>query len=292
MAVGNTTRASLADSQNIVIDSARIVREYEGTWMRTTETHKLPKGTGKDWDEVDLAALTAQDIDEDTVLDNPQQISDSIFRVEPAMIGIQTIMTKKAQYQTSPVVYAKIGKLAQNAMQRKKNDAYLTLLQSGATTASPGAGATLTRGHVSAAKFNITSNTTEGSVGRVYGVLHGFQLKDLYDEITAGIGTYPIPSGMTEAQFKSGMIGECDGVTLYEDGNITIDGSADAQGGIHTKEAVVYVQGFEPRTYTRERPDIGGGADEMFMYDDFQFGERSAGNWLMLVYSDATAPTS
>ena len=30
----------------------------------------------------------------------------------------------------------------------------------------------------------------------------------------------------------------------------------------------------------------------LYLYDEYAYGERSAGNWLFEVYSDATAPTS
>ena len=52
------------------------------------------------------------------------------------------------------------------------------------------------------------------------------------------------------------------------------------------------VQGRSPRTATVRREDIGGGATVVYLYDEYAYGERSAGNWLFEVYSDATAPTS
>lgn len=292
MATGITTTGALADSLPTVIHAARIVREYEGTFMRVTENHTLPEGTGLTYNEIDLAALSAQDITETTILDNPQQLSDSLLSITPTVIGIQTIVTDRTMRRISKATVAKMGVLGQNAIQRKKNDGYLTLIQSGATTASPGAGASWTIGHVEAAKFNATSNATEGSMGAIYAVHHGFALKDLVDEITGGVGTYPIASGMTEDVFKKGMVGMAVGVTFFEDGNITIDSSSDAYGAVHPREAVLHIQGHSPRTETRRRPEIGGGADEMFMYDEDEFGERSSGNWLYAMLCDATAPTS
>ncbi len=55
-----TTTGSLADSRQLIIDSARITREFEGVFMRTTDAQKLPEGTGLDWNEISLAALTGQ----------------------------------------------------------------------------------------------------------------------------------------------------------------------------------------------------------------------------------------
>ena len=45
-------------------------------------------------------------------------------------------------------------------------------------------------------------------------------------------------------------------------------------------------------TETQRDPAFGGGADELFMTDEYIFAERSAGNWAYAHLSDATAPTS
>ena len=42
MAVTDT--GSLADSKQLIIDSARIVREYEGVWSRTCDVQRLEIG--------------------------------------------------------------------------------------------------------------------------------------------------------------------------------------------------------------------------------------------------------
>ena len=79
-------------------------------------------------------------------------------------------------------------------MARKQDEDYLALFSGFATTSSPGSGNPVSFGHISAAVKNCTSNTTEPSAGdEIFGVLHGFQIKDIQDEIQAGIGTYNIP---------------------------------------------------------------------------------------------------
>ena len=82
------------------------------------------------------------------------------------------------------------------------------------------------------------------------------------------------------------------GAQTYEDGNITIDGGDDAKGGVFAQEGIVLVQGRAAWILTKERPEIGGGATSVYHYDEYAYGERSSGNWLYEIYSDATAPTS
>ena len=291
MAVGNTTTGSLADSLQLIIDSARLTREFEGVFMRTTETHTLEENTGLSWEEITVGQLAAQNITENTVLDNAQQYSDSLFTLTPAITGLTTIVTDRTYRRVSSKTVAAMGPAAQNAIQRKKDEDYLTVID-GFTTSLAGAGTTLTSGHIAAAARRIRSNATEPGVGEIYTVLHGFQLKDIQDELAAGVGTYTVPTGLTEDVFRRGFMGSLFGTNVFEDGNITVDGSDDAKGGVHTREAVLMIQGHAPRNESKRRPEIGGGADQMFYYDEYIFGERNAGVWGFEIYSDATTPTS
>lgn len=291
MATGITHVSNLADSLPTIIDSARIVREYEGVMVRLSDRVNLGDGRGLTWNEISLSALTAQGVTETTELNNPQAIADTLFSVTPVIVGVQTIITDRTMRRIDKKVAAKIGVLAQNAIQRKKDQDGLTALD-GATTSLGGAGTTMASGLIAAAASRIRGNTTEPGTGALYGVLHPFQMKDIQDEITNGVGTYAIPSGLTEDVFRRGFSGTLYGVEMYVDGNITIDSSDDAKGGVFVREALVLVDGFGPRTETDRLIRYGGGANELIIYDEYAWGERSAGNWLYEIYSDALAPTS
>ena len=291
MASGYNSSATLQDSLPTVIDSARIVREYEGVMTRLVDKTTLAPNTGLAWDEISLAALTAQAVNESTSLMNPQQMADTLFSITPTMVGIQTVITDKLRRRISSNVAAKIGVLAQNAMQRKKDEDLLVVLD-GATTSLGGAGTTLTHGIISSASVRIKSNTTEPAVTSMYFVGHGFQIKDLEDELKGGLGTYPTFGGLPEQVYRQGFHGSISGVEVFEDGNISIDASDDAKGGVFAREAIVLVQGASPHGETERWPGYGGGADVMYLYDEYGIGERSAGNWLFEVYTDALAPSS
>ena len=286
-----TDTGSLADSKQLIIDSARIVREYEGVWSRTCDVVRLSENTGLSWEEISLAQLTAQVVTETTILENPQTITDALFSITPTMTGINWIVTDRVYRRMPKSVIAKTGALAQNAMDRQKDEAYLAMFATATTTLS-GTGTTLASGVIDAAKNRITSNTTEPGMGSIVTVLHGFQIKDIQDELKSGVGTYAIPTGLTEDVFRRGFQGTVGGTNVYEDGHIALTAPPDARGAVHAREALVMVQGMSPRSTTRRREEIGGGADEMFIYDEYALGERSAGNWLYGVLSDATAPTS
>lgn len=290
---GNTTTATLADSLPIVIDSARNKREYEGVWTRVTDKQTLPEGTGLAWNEVTLDQLTAQGgITENTVLDNPQQITDSLFSLTPQVTGIHTIITDRVQRRIDKKAYARIGRLANEAMARKKDEDYITTLDGATLFSQPGAGNTLTGGHISAAIAQIKNGSGDRLVGDIFAVLHAFQIKDLQDEIVNGVTSAVIPTGFSQEVYQKGFMGTLYGANIFWGGNIPEDSGNDAKGGVHVREAIVAVQGHSPRAETERLPRVGGGADALVMYDEYVFGERAAGNGLAEIYSDVTAPTS
>lgn len=291
MTVGNTTTGALADSLPTWISSARIIREYEGVMPQLVDKQTLGEGIGLSWNEVSFSQLTAQDITESTELDNPQQLADTLLTITPTVVGIEILITDRVAARISKTAYAKIGALAQNAIQRKKDEDGITVLDSGNTTSSPGSGTTLTSGHIASAKYNISSNTTEPGPAPYRCVLHGFQLKDIYDELVAGVGTYAVPEGPTARVFSTGFNLPIAGCEVYEDGNMPIV-SSNAKGGVFCQQAIILVQGRAPRVETKRRPEIGGGATSMYHYDEYAYGVRSGTSWLAEIQSDATAPTS
>ena len=295
---GNTTTSNLSDSLPTIIASARIVREYEGTMTSDSVVDKvtLDENTGTIWNEVRLDKLTAQGVSETTMLDNPQQMSDSLLSLTPTVAGIQTIVTDRVYRRLSSNVLAQIGVLGQNALQRKKDKDGLTQLDS-FSTALCGAGATLTVGHISAGQSRSFGNTNEPAPpGNVSVVLHPFQLKDIQDQLTVGITTTASNGagsvdGLTAEMIRNGYSGQLFNANVFTDGNISIDSSDDAKGGIFHQMAIILVEGHAPKAENRRRPDIGGGAEEIFLYDEYIFGERRD-EWGYELYSDATAPTS
>jgi len=295
MATGETYTTSLTESIETIIAAARAVREYEGVTQRLMETVYLEENTGLSWREITYAKLTASAVAENQRVWNPQQFSDSAFSLTPTMVVIHTFVSNRVKARLNTKALAKMGSLAQNAIERKKDVDGLTLLD-GATNSQPGAGSTLTSGVISAAATNIRSNTTEPSKGPIRCVMHGFQRKDLYDELTAGLGTYPVPEGVTARVFQSGFAGRVDNVEVFIDDNISIDSSSDAKGGVFAEEGAILVQGRKPWNKERDEPDIGGGGTSIWLYDEYVYGERLAANttsaWIWELYSDATAPTS
>jgi len=291
MASGWTTTGSLADSLDNVRSSARIVREYEGVMSQLVEKQTLSEGIGLSWQEIKYDKLTAQAVTETTELDNPQQIADSLITVTPTIVGLETFITDRVKDRINKKGYAKMGQLGQNAIQRKKDEDGLTLFASGTGTSDPGAGVTLASGYIASASANITGNTTEKGNPPIRCVLHPFQIKDLYDELVAGVGTSIVSEGLTARVFTQGFNLPVAGCEIYPDGNITVDASSDATGGVFAQEGILLVQGRAPRVVDVRNEKRGGGGTHVYHYDEYAYAIRLAG-WVYSMVSDATAPTS
>jgi len=291
MTVGSTTTGSLADSLDSVRSSARTVRAYEGVIPGLCDRQTLGKGIGLSWLELSYAALTATAITEQTELDNPQQLSDTLLTITPTQTAIHTFITDRVRLRINPKGLAQLGGLAQKAIQRLKDEDGLVAVD-GATTSLCGTATTLNSGYISTAVRRISSNATEPGNPPYRCVLHGYQIKDIEDELKAGIGTYVVTEGETSRVFKEGFRGQIGGAQVFEDGLIPIDSTPDAKGGVFAKEALILVQGRSPRAVNIRNEKRGGGGDELILYDEYAYGERSAGNWLYEIQSDATTPTS
>ena len=298
MASSTTYTSSLGDSLPDMVMSARQTREYVGVMPNLVDRQTLGSGAGLTWHEVEYAQLTAQGVAETENFDNPQEITDTDLPVTPTVVGIHTLITDRVTQRIATVGLSQLGTLGQNAIQRKKDEDGIVVLD-GATTPLGSSGATLDWGVIAAASSNILGNTTEGASGEIFGVLHPFGFRDIDDSITGAIshGTpssnnaLPTP-GIGQQTFMRSYRGMIADVNMFRDGNITLDGTPDAKGGVFAREGIILVQGRSPYVRDRDEPSIGGGGTSVFLYDEYAYGERSVGNWLYEIVHDATAPTS
>ena len=291
MPSGDTFLNDITEGLDTVIAHARTTREYPADVMlKVCDRQTLTEGTGTGWREFLANALTAQNYGEEDDIDAPQQLDGSILSATPQLVAIQTFIGERVRMRLNSKAFATFGNLAQQAIQRKKDQDGLALFASFSATAVSGTGQTLTSSNVMAAVRRITSNATEPGPTPIMVVLHGYQIHDLQSEIIAGIGTYNIPVGYSEETYKKGFIGKIQDAMVYEDGLISINGTPDARGAIFSKMGVLCVQGKSPWNETRPEPSKGYGGVSVWHKDEYIWTERSAANWSIPCLSDATAP--
>lgn len=292
MTTGDTTVGSVSDALNTMVAKARVVRDYDAVVPRTVDRQRLSDGTGTNWIEDRLELLVAQDIDEQTILDNPKQYDDTKLSISTAQSGISTYVSNRTMRRIDPKVAALMrGEAMGRAMQRKK-DTDLILNFATFTTTYAGTGQTLHHGFISAAANVIKGNTTEPYQGGVINaVLHPYAEKDLEDEIVAGVGTMPVPDGMSADAYRKGFSGMIAGVNVYTDGNIAINSTPDARGAVYAKDAIILVETHGLEKFERFNPAKGGGGTEYYLYEDYGSGIRRD-VWGGSVLHDATAPAN
>lgn len=297
MAAGEVLSSTLGDALNEMVIDARVIREYDGVWMRTCDVRTQQEGTGLAWTQYQLAQIAAQDIGESQDNRNFQQLSGSLIQGEPVMTQVITKITDRTFRKIAKIVSSKFGTLAGAAMARKKDEDYIALFATFATTVSPGTGNPLSHGHIAAGVQNAKSNATEPSMSEAFSTLHGFQIYDIQLEQLAPIGTYAIPAGMTEQTFRQGFQGKVAGANIFEDGNISPTGvsSTNARGALHTREGVIAINGMSIKTERDRDIYFGGGADVISMVDEYCFIENTSGGTQVFCYalvSDAVPPAS
>ena len=292
---GETTTAALADSLPTMRMGARTVLEQKGGTRDTVDRVTLGKGVGNSWSEVDFAKISAQSISETTdIIDNPQQLSDTLTTITPSDSGIHILYTDRVADriigEASAIVRS--GRLAMNALLRKQDIDLITQGQAASQDLGT-AGNPLTSNLVRASKYRISSNTTEPGNGPYHMQHHGFCLKDIDDELTAAVGTYEVTSGITADVYANSynkaprMVGD---VMVDENGNITIDASEDAEGFVYDRNGIILVEGRGMRTEFQRRGNIGGGSTSVYAYFEYAAGFRSSGNWQKSITADATNP--
>ena len=289
---GYTTTSSLDDSLNSIISSARLTRDFEGVMSQLVTQEKLGDGVGLTWKEVTLGRLTATAVSESAKFDNPQQVTDLAFNITPTVVGVEVVVTDRVKARLAKTAYGKMGDQAQRAIQRKKDIDGLLVLDG--FTSLGGAATVLTPNLIRAARYRISSNTTEPGTPPFHCVLHGFQIKALEDVLVSGVGTYPVGDGPTATVYKEGYKLNISGASVFEDGNITVDSSSDAKGGVFSKAGIVLVQGRAPWTKPVRDESIGGGATIYYHYDEYAYGERLGAGTTSVngyeIYADATTP--
>jgi hypothetical protein len=289
---GPNAANTLPNSLDVVVDSARVYREYLGVHQKTCEQRDLPNNSGLNWDEITIGQFTAQNgLTDLTELDNPQTFTETVIRLTPTMVGLNWIITKKMRARVNSKVLAQLGKVAMNAMARAKDESYIGVGQSSTMTFGS-AGTAFTIGHANAMKRRVEfGDNNEPATGKISLIAHTYHVAALEDQITTGVGTYPVPSGISQDLIRGGFKGDLWDMSLYVDNNITRDASDDAILFCHPKEGVIYVQGMDMANYTKDRPEIAGGATEYYIYDDYTFGYRAA-YWLASGTFDAATQSS
>ena len=285
--------ATLADSLPTVIQSARVVKPYAGVMPRLVDRRDLGTGEGLDWNEVALSQLTAYDLGNQQRNENFQTITDTKITIRESLVGLAIKITDHGRRRWSQNVAAQIGQLGQMAMNTKKDKNLLQIAQS-ATTDLGTAGNPMTSTLIGAAATRVKSNLTESGMELpVYFVGTGPHMHDIDEEIIAGVGTYPVPAGLTAEVFRMGFSGSVRRAEAYVDDNITLDSASDSVAmvfGGGRGGAILHIEESSPRVVPVRDEYLADGADVILMTDRYATGIRQQAH-IYAITADSTQPS-
>lgn len=175
-----------------------------------------------------------------------QTMEDTNVQVTLSEVGAKIILTDVAMEDDKEELQGIAGNMLGKAVAKKQDTDLLALLDNGTNTVGASA-STLTMGYLAAAKALLTGNAeaTGGPAPMPYVVvLHPFQTLDLVDVLTpiaavglgqaiaSSVGWQAIGTNFSDEVLRNYQVSRIFGMNVIEDGNITIDATPDAKGGV------------------------------------------------------------
>jgi hypothetical protein len=293
-----TTGVNRSDTVNYIIPKliapARMTAQHAPVMRQLMTKEPLPDNMGNVLYLPKLGTVSASVVSESTDFASPQLIIDSQVTVTPTMLGVQVIITDKMARTIQEGFVRKAGRIMGNAMVKAEELILLALLD-GFSTSLVGANNVAKWNHIYAAATQVRNGQSSGepAEGPIYAVLHNYQWAALKKDLAgSGVGTTPIPTGLTEQIITSHWMGNIDGINVFTSGLLPIDANADAKGAVFAKSALIYMStSLDMREERQRDASWGGGAWEINLFHEFGSGEYFDAHGIE-IFSDATALTS
>ena len=236
------TTGSLENAQNIIIAAARYTEEHNAPAMNLIEQFTLPKGA-KQVTVPKVGQMTMSDLVDGQDIIDEEEIGMTTVDLTASEVGAKIILTDKLVRQSAENVFSMIGRQLGDGMARKK-DSDVLALYSGFSTDIGAATRKMTLANLSAAVAYAKGNKFGSNV---YVIHHPFAVWDIANQAVTASSTYPVPAGWSAdllGNFFSGLR-PLNGVPIFEDGNISIDGNDDAVGFIGDKSAMAVLKSVD-----------------------------------------------
>ena len=262
------TTGNLENAQKIIINAARYTEEHNAPALALIEKFNLPKGA-KQVTVPKVGQMSMSDLVDGQDIIDEEDIGMTTVDLTASEVGAKVILTDKLVRQSAPNVMSIIGRQLGDGMARKKDSDVLALYTSlnGGTklgTAGTSFKASNVQGIIAYAKAN--------KFGSQLYILHhpnavGYLSKEA--ATTASATSSEITNGWSAdllANFYSNLR-PMNGVSIFEDGNITEDSDGDGIGVIADKSALAYLTSVE--TSTERQRDASLRATEVVMTSDY-----------------------
>ena len=206
--------SSLEDMSKIIVAEAIANVEPSAPMADLVSRYDIPSGSKQVnvpiWGRQSAVALT-----EGVDIAVPQQVTATVVNLTASEHGILSFISDRLKHENNENVLSAVGTMHGRAVGRLLDSDLITLLD-GFSTTVPGAGNAATAQTIAGFDTGVRSNN-------------------------------PIPEGPSADIIKSYWRGNDPvfGVPIYEDGNISRDGSGDSKGGVFAREALALAMEIE-----------------------------------------------
>ena len=263
------TTGNLENAQRIILSAARYTEEHNAPALALIEQFTLPKGA-KQVTVPKVGQMSMSDLVDGQDIVDEEEIGMTTVDLTASEVGAKVILTDKLVRQAADNVFSMIGRQLGDGMARKKDTDVLALYQNlNEGVLLGGTGPTYMKasnlqGIIAYAKANKFGN-------QLYIVHHPNAVAYLAKEAatTASATSSEITNGWSADLLKNFWSGlrPMNGVSVFEDGNITEDSGGDGIGVIADKSAMAALTSVDTRT-ERQR-DASLRATEVVMTADY-----------------------
>ena len=224
-----TTSSTLSELYTNITQEA-IFTFQETSVMRPLVTLYPLMGSGKVAEVPVYPAISAAAVNEATDLSNTA-VNPTSATITASEIGVMTTLTDLGANSASRNVGADIGKLFGEAIAKKVDTDLVGLFSSFTTNTAGAAGTELTADLLFKAQAQLRTLSVPAPYYAVFHPKALFNLKKTLTQAGYGTSSYAVSDIGNEA-LRNGYIGRIAGIDVFENANLSIDGSDDSVGGV------------------------------------------------------------
>jgi len=262
------TTGNLENAQKIIIAASRYTEEHNAPALALIEQFSLPKGS-KQVTVPKVNQMTMSDLQDGVDIVDEEDIGMTTVDLTASEVGAKVILTDKLVRQAADNVFSIIGRQLGDGMARKKDGDVLDLYTNLNSGTKLGAATKFMKASNVQAVIAYAKANKFGS--QLYILHHPNAVAYLAKEAatTASTAATEISSGWSADLLKSfwGGLRPMNGVSIFEDGNISEDSDGDGIGVIADKSAMAALNSVDTRT-ERQR-DASLRATEVVMTADY-----------------------
>lgn len=283
-----TTKATdLASGQIAMVAAARFTYEHNSICPQVFTRMELAPGE-KSVYIPKFGQVTAKDLTDGVDMTEAQSLTITGTTHTTDEAGCKVIITRKLRHQLKADAYAAAGRVIGTAMWSKIDTDGLALF-SGLDTGLGAAGTTFSIDYLQAAVSQCYGQAEPVPLPMVC-VIHAYTMHEVVDSL-ATPGTNNVPDVIQSNALKQYWRGndKLFNCPMFTTGRISVDGADDAYGAVFSKEAFIYLVGWEPDNWVEEDKSLRGW--EIGIVADYGMVEEDGGYGRYLLF-DAAAPTS